>query len=339
MSIKKVILYGCGSYFKKNQDLLPTDIQVVAYCYSERISYLQSAKDFLLPNIPIICKDDIPNYIFDEIVICSGPASAPEIYLILKNALKIDKHRISLFDHSKSDWSLYNCDLDSEHNMIVCIQEYKFYLNGDSDFRIISEIFINNAYDISVPNKNSVLVDIGMNVGMASLYFSGVRNISKIYGFEPFCDTYNYALNNFNANSKSLSEKIIPINLALSDFDGEIDVCSFLDNLGGRSIIPEFGNKQEKRFSIVCKKSSEVVNRIIEENCESDIYIKIDTEGSEIQIIRDLINNDIIKKIKAIILEYHNNADKVKELFDIANWDYYRSGRKYSGIIFAYNHR
>src|SRR5690606_10345393 len=77
------------------------------------------------------------------------------------------------------------------------------------DVYILWEIYCNGSYNYqSSAAKPCVVIDIGMNVGFASLFYSLNKSVSKIYSFEPFLPTYKQALRNIERN-KSLSGKIV----------------------------------------------------------------------------------------------------------------------------------
>src|SRR5690606_13837023 len=72
-------------------------------------------------------------------------------------------------------------------------------------------------YDIEIP-ESSIVIDVGFNVGFASLFFAAKKNVSKIYSFEPVRPTFEQGLNNLCLNTR-LSTKIEPFNFGLSDCD------------------------------------------------------------------------------------------------------------------------
>ena len=65
------------------------------------------------------------------------------------------------------------------------INGIKALLKNNADEMVFREIFIDECYNISFP-CDSVLIDIGMNVGYASLFFASNSKIKEIFGYEPF---------------------------------------------------------------------------------------------------------------------------------------------------------
>ena len=166
--------------------------------------------------------------------------------------------------------------------------------------------------------EDFVVFDIGMNRAYASLKFANFDNCSKVYGFEIDEFTYERALDNINFNP-SLVDKIKPYNFGLSDSDDFVDLY-YLDGYDGlNTMISEFTNIQPslKTFkdnikvkSVEVKKTSEVISQIIEyDNIDSNIVLKVDTEGAEYKILNDLIDSGLINKMDVILGEGHMFSD------------------------------
>ncbi len=49
---------------------------------------------------------------------------------------------------------------------------------------IFTDIFNNDNYNMNI-GADSIIVDIGMNVGIATLFFALKQNVKKIYSYEP----------------------------------------------------------------------------------------------------------------------------------------------------------
>ena len=68
--------------------------------------------------------------------------------------------------------------------------------------------------------KNSCFWDIGANIGWYSLNFNNLKNVEKVYSFEPIPRTYKYLTSHIDLNE---AKKISPHNLALYNKKGEIE--------------------------------------------------------------------------------------------------------------------
>ena len=186
---------------------------------------------------------------------------------------------------------------------------------GDISYRVVSgpnlavlrEIFSGNNYNI-LSGKECVLLDIGMNVGYASLYFSSFKNIKRVYGYEPFTDTFNIARQNITANASS-SQKIIPNNYGISNYTGTIDVPL----LSGGSVIASTDESfiRQKNIDSVNSISVKVrdileVMKEVRENHPGDwLALKVDCEGEEYNILGSLDKNNGFDKVLFLCIEWH----------------------------------
>jgi FkbM family methyltransferase len=166
---------------------------------------------------------------------------------------------------------------------------------------LFEEIFIYEVYKFASVKSNPIIVDCGSNIGISILYFKKIFPSSRILAFEPDYETFRLLEMNV------LKNKITGIslfNLALSDTDGEALLYKrnlFPGNLS-MGLIPSSDN----RFSqtVLSGKLSDYVSENVD-------LIKIDTEGSELKIVEDLLISAKINLIGRMIIEFHPLLTKV----------------------------
>jgi len=157
--------------------------------------------------------------------------------------------------------------------------------------------------------------DIGANRGYASVFLANNSWCKKVYSFEPNLEVFNDLCTNLKLNP-TLKEKIVPFNVGLSDktsivnfflFNGRDDLSTtskdFIDDILGESKTKVITN------SIVVNKASEILKSIIQnDNITDNIILKVDVEGSEYEIFKDLFENypEIFKKTEFVLAEAHN---------------------------------
>jgi predicted O-methyltransferase YrrM len=106
-----------------------------------------------------------------------------------------------------------------------------YYRAGSSDMYLIYMILIKEGakaeYWLPEEFKPKVILDIGANIGITSLYYANKYPEAKIYSFEPV--PVNYEL--LEKNLKEY-ENVKTFNVALGAQDGELDifVSDFKDN-------------------------------------------------------------------------------------------------------------
>ena len=190
----------------------------------------------------------------------------------------------------------------------------KLYLMSDEDVTLITDIFINNCYTAYLPRK-CIAIDIGMNVGMATLTFSGNPMIERVYAFEPFAVPYGRALKNFELNS-ARSQKITPYNFGLSDSDAILEVLCQDQNTMGTSVRGlEKGNKETIQLRDAARELKKIVDDAHRDGL--GVFVKMDCEGSEFPIFEALEREDLLKSIDVIVMEWHMWWSKQKTQHDL----------------------
>ena len=95
----------------------------------------------------------------------------------------------------------------------VTISSYSYYITSAEELFILKEIWVDDCYNFD-SNRACVVIDIGMNVGIASLHFASKNNVSKVYSYEPVTPTFKQGIVNFDLN-KALKTKIEAYNFGL----------------------------------------------------------------------------------------------------------------------------
>ena len=170
------------------------------------------------------------------------------------------------------------------------------------DFQLISEVLVFNTYKI-LPLRDSIVVDVGMNIGLATAFFARQAWAKKVYGYEPFRDPFQRSGETFDSNS-DLKHKIFPVNCGLSDRNETVSVHYSPDStiaMGVRGI--DKGPVQQlqildagKIFQSVCAEAEEA---------KLGVVVKLDCEGSEFPIMKRLAEKSLIGRIDAFMIEWH----------------------------------
>lgn len=148
----------------------------------------------------------------------------------------------------------------------------------------------------------SVILDIGGNIGVTSVYYSTMFPQAKIFSFEPVPANFEVLKKNA-ANSNN----IMAFNFGLGDHDGEVDIYQNSDelNTGGFSIYEDMDVNKTHKQTITLKK---VDTFLKQQDITSVDLIKIDTESAEFDILTTLDQN-MLSKPKWITGELHGKKD------------------------------
>lgn len=175
-------------------------------------------------------------------------------------------------------------------------------LDNSETVNIVAEVFGEGAYDFS-PLKEALVVDIGMNVGIAALYFAGIKGW-EVVGYEPFPATFAAAQKNIEASG--LGGRIEARNLGLSDRDGTetLPFDPFRTGRNGlfyREVYNESHATQEIRLADAGTAFRELKARA----GDRALIVKMDCEGAEYAIFRRLVQENLLSSIDAIVMEFH----------------------------------
>lgn len=172
---------------------------------------------------------------------------------------------------------------------------------------ITKEVFLHKDYGVHF-SCDAVLIDIGLNRGIASLFFATYPNIKKIYSFEPFKPTFDLARRNLELNPH-LSEKINAFNFGLGKAETTLELPYMAKATGGMSTTHDVckGEKDTRTETVVIKDAAKEITSILEENKDTHIIVKCDCEGAEFEIFERLDEEGLVGKIDIVLMEYHHN--------------------------------
>jgi len=166
-------------------------------------------------------------------------------------------------------------------------------------------------------DSNSILLDIGANVGMYTIIAAGVYG-AKVYAFEP--EPINYSILVKNIILNKLSEKIYSYPAGISDRDGFTNFYIKDTRVGGsnHSInVPKDFKLQQMdyvhRITCISYKLDTLVNKKL---IEQPTHIKIDVDGLEYLIIENGIEVIQSKELKSLIIEINPNLDEHQKMIN-----------------------
>lgn len=173
---------------------------------------------------------------------------------------------------------------------------FKINYDKQSDaLGLYNEIFCNKIYDFKYEGLSPIIIDGGANIGMATLRFKQLYPLARITAFEPQPSVYKLLCKNIEDNNLS---HVSPVNKALGDEDESIDFYVSTDGITDccASIDPVPGGN--KKITVDCCKLSAFINGPVD-------LVKLDIEGSELDVLLDLEETGKFGYVKNLIIEYH----------------------------------
>ncbi len=173
---------------------------------------------------------------------------------------------------------------------------------------IFKEIFLADVYDInSLKNQldeNSVVVDVGANVGFFSFLVLSKIKVKKVYSYEPIPTNIEVFKKTISEN-KLLQERIVLTQAAVTGTE-QNGIELFLDGNNELTENASVFSGFESTHSVKVSVPSISFSRILNDNKIDQIdFLKLDCEGSEFDII---YNTDatLVRRVKKMMVEVHD---------------------------------
>lgn len=203
---------------------------------------------------------------------------------------------------------------------VACV---KFILDKQECFQLLREQFIHrNGYNF-VFNKPVVVIDIGMNVGDTALFFAANPFVEKVYAYELMPQIYDRAIMNFEFNPE-ITDKISPNCYGLGKNDQELTL-SYFDNfdLGNGTFNDKRGAMFKEGTLTVCKIKNALteLEKIAKKHSKTALYLKIDAEGAEYEIIDMILTSTAICNLVYIAIEYHFGIQNIVKLLQASHFE------------------
>ncbi len=207
------------------------------------------------------------------------------------------EYALALHEQLNGQFSLRN------ENLYLTLKGIKVQIKRGVELYILHEIFILQDYHFSSLH-DYIVIDIGMNVGFASLFFAQQNHIQKIYAYEPIDKIYQEAISNFELNPK-LKEKIIAHQVGLGKNNETVELF-FNDTHIGNTTKNKENAKGENinAIQVEIRNAQEIILEISKRHDKENIFIKIDCEGMEFDIFESF-QEPIPKNVTSFILEWH----------------------------------
>ena len=223
---------------------------------------------------------------------------------------KIIKFLVDLVIYKKT--FLYNFFIKNLSLGNFCYSYYAVKLNNvdfkDTTFRFACGGAYGNYLNLLIKEykKDFFFLDIGANIGIFSLIAQNNKNCKKIIAIEPSRLIYKKLKKNLYSNSCSLH------NVAITNFNGFADL-SINKNHSGVSKLINKKNKKNIKSQKVITKNYKFFNMIDRKFKPYNLIVKIDVEGHQLNVVKEIKKSKIYKNISVLYIENENNyKSKIK---------------------------
>ena len=184
------------------------------------------------------------------------------------------------------------------------------YRKNTTDENVIKEILTKQAYKKKKLNFNieskDVWLDGGSHIGVFGLYAS-INGAKKVYCYEPETENYKILQENISLIHKTYSTKLESFQYAINQTGGTHSF-TIAPNTWRHSLVSHYKTEHPK-IEINCISFDDILKRHKDITC-----IKLDIEGSELEILQ---NDHNFSNIEKLVFEYSFTKNRyMKDFFD-----------------------
>lgn len=176
---------------------------------------------------------------------------------------------------------------------------------------LLEEVWGGQEYYFVAHGERPLILDCGANIGAAILYFKRLYPLARIVGFEPFGPAFEALVANVKANRL----KDVTIHHALlAEKRGSGELFFNPAHLGSLSMSSRPDRIQGASQTVDAVPLSEYINEPVD-------LLKMDIEGAELDVLREVAQRGKLSLVKQMIIEYHHHIqpdeDRLSEFLRI----------------------
>lgn len=202
----------------------------------------------------------------------------------------------------------FECDGE---DVLITVQGTRFtYFPGS--LGTLVEVWHGRIYNFAMPTP-CVAIDIGMNVGYASLFLAQMANVTRVYSYEPFEASFRQAERNFAMNP-DIGCKIKAHHAAIAKTAGTIE-AQYAPEL---NVCARIGNYKEEDYRkatfttqiVTTLAAADVLRDVTGAHPGIPIVAKIDCEGAEYDILEAWDEAGLLRCIDVYMIEWHDQGSQ-----------------------------
>lgn len=171
------------------------------------------------------------------------------------------------------------------------------YLEAEWMRFLYREVFAEREYWFSTDEARPVILDCGSNIGMAILFFKALYPEAEITAFEPAPWACSAIEETVRANGL---QNVTLHNAALADSEGTLELFHDPDHPGSAAMSVYRERMPGESVRVPAVRLSRYVTKPVD-------FLKLDVEGSELPVLRDLASSGAIGQIRQMVIEFHHH--------------------------------
>jgi FkbM family methyltransferase len=173
------------------------------------------------------------------------------------------------------------------------------YLEAEWMRYLYREVFAEREYWFATDNPRPVILDCGSNIGMAILFFKSLYPAAEIVAFEPAPWACAAIEETLRANGLT---GVTVHNAALAETDGTIELYHDPAHPGSAVMSVHRERMPGETVRVPAVRLSRHVTGPVD-------FLKLDVEGSELPVLRDLVASGALGLIRQMVIEFHHHMD------------------------------
>jgi FkbM family methyltransferase len=183
------------------------------------------------------------------------------------------------------------------------------FLNQSHALFLLHEIFVNAEYEFGATTARPRIVDCGANIGMSVVFFKALYPEADIVAFEPDAGAFTLLRRAIDTNRL---RRVSAEQAAVTETGGT--VAFYTNSADPASIVGSIdpswsgGTREDVRAVRLSERITAPVD-----------FLKLDIEGAEYGVIRDLVSTGAIRWVREAVIEYHDVASEPHGLDELSN--------------------
>lgn len=345
MEKKNVAIYGLGNFYRQNEEKINAIYYVTALIDREKKGW-HAGKEIMRP-------DQLAQCAYEKILVMIQDIqeSIHVSQKLIREGVSADDILLGCGQFGQYRDRIEEISVLPDGRLLLTFQNTSLKVRSKDEFNNVCEIFWDQSYDYCLNNeKKDIILDVGMNVGGAALYFALRDRVDKIYGYEPFKETFLAARDNLKEYLANGRVEIL--NYGISKENDVRTVGYNEDMTCGQSTLYDVREKaydsykrwglvkesKERTEEITVRKASEVFEPIMARYPDHNIILKLDCEGEEYGILHELCSSGLLDKCSFIMLEWHyQGKESILDDLRAAGMSWWCCDKNQEmGLIYAY---
>lgn len=174
------------------------------------------------------------------------------------------------------------------------------YPNQTHALFLVHEVFVQGAYDFAAAAPAPRIIDCGANIGFSIFFFKARHPDCTITAFEPHPATFALLRSNLE---RSGIQGVEIRQLAVAEEEGSVALVCPEDDPGSLSASISAGWTDGRPIPVSAVRLSSVIDGPVD-------LLKLDVEGAEYGVVRDLVETGAIAHVREAIIEFHEAPDE-----------------------------